>query len=167
MVVGRGVWLFAMRSILAGAGAQALHNHRWSILAPHDGLEWCTSDDPVILLNYYGAGRYDFGGGTGSNGTEIFLPLSPRHMLYTRIGKRPPPRGGKFSQEDTKKLRRIIAEHAYGMILVRSPDEEIPSIRPRVENEEQFRNEQLSWQSWHEEQNAAEQQLAKGAKPSL
>jgi hypothetical protein len=167
MVVGRGLWLFTMRTVLAGAGTQALHNHHWSILAPHDRLDWPTSDDPVILLNYQGDGSYDFGGGTGSTGTEIFFPLSPRHMLYTRIGERPPRRGSQFPLDDTRKIRHIIAEHAYRFVLANSRDNEIPHIRPRVANSQQFREEQSWWQRWHEEQNAAELQLAEARKQPL
>ena len=159
MVVGRGLWLFAMRTVLAGAGAQALHDHHWSILGPHDGLDWSTSDDPVILLNHQGEGRYDFGGGTGSTGTEILFPLSPRRVMYARIGERPPRRGWQFSLEDTRKIRCIIAEHAHRMVLAKCRDDEIPRLRPRVANDKQFREEQSSWQRWHEEQNAAERQL--------
>ena len=86
-------------------------------------------------------------------------------MLYTHIGERPPLKGWHFSLEDTRRIRRIIAEHAHRMILAQSPDEEIPRIRPRVENEEQFRNEQWSWQRWHEEQSTAEQQLTRTPEP--
>jgi hypothetical protein len=41
-----------------------------------------------IPLNYYARGRYDFKGGWGNKGTEILLPLSPHHLLYTRVGHR-------------------------------------------------------------------------------
>jgi len=35
----------------------------------------------VILLNFYSPEKYDFGGGWGSVGTEIFMPLGPGHHL--------------------------------------------------------------------------------------
>ena len=159
MTVGRGLWLFAMRSVLAGAGAETLHDHHWSILAPHDGLDWPTSDDPVILLNSSEDGHYNFGGGTGSTGTEILFPLSSRHVMYTRIGERPPRRGRQFSLEDTRRIRCIIADHAHRMVLAKSCDDEIVHFRPRVADGQKFREEQSSWQRWHEEQNAAERQL--------
>jgi hypothetical protein len=88
--LGRGMWLFAIKSALTQT-AKVLHEHRWTILKPAAGITWFTSDDPVICLNYYDDEKYDFGGGWGRPGSEILLPLSPRHLLYTRIGYATPP----------------------------------------------------------------------------
>jgi hypothetical protein len=157
MVVGRGLWLFSMRHVLSGAGASRhLHEHRWSILAPYQGLTWFTSDDPVIRLNYYGEGRYDFKGGCGVSGTEIFLPLGPHHLLYTRIGHRPPPRGEALPRAKTEMIRRFIAEHAFRMIFGASQEEDVAKLRPRTVNDELLRNEREQWQEWHAKQTAAE-----------
>ena len=75
VVAGRGLWLFSIKHTLTST-LRVLHQHRWSILTPPDGLSWFTSDDPVIRLNYCADGRYDFRGGWGNPGTEILLPLS-------------------------------------------------------------------------------------------
>lgn len=154
-MVGRGVWLFNMRHLLAGS-ARVLHDHKWSILAPHERLSWLTSDDPVIRLNYYGVGKYDFKGGCGNPGTEILLPIGPRHLIYTKVGHRPPPRGEVLSHDKTEAIRRFIAEHAYRMIFAASRDESVSTLRPRIVNAELFRYEQQQWLQWHAEQNAAE-----------
>lgn len=160
MVVGRGLWLFNMRHLLSGAGAaRRLHEHRWSILAPCEGLTWFTSDDPVIRLNYYELGRYDFKGGIAKSGTEILLPLSPHHLLYTRVGYRPPPRGTTLSRVQTEMIRRFIAEHAFRMIFAASPEEDLARLRPRTVDDEAFRYERQKWQDWHAEQTAAEREL--------
>jgi hypothetical protein len=158
IVVGRGVWLFNMRRLLAGS-AKVLHDHKWSILAPHEGLSWLTSDDPVIRLNYYDDGKYDFKGGCGKSGTEILLPISPRHLIYTQVGHRPPPRGEVLSRDKTETIRRFIAEHAYRMIFAASRDDSVSTLRPRIVDAQQFRCEQQQWQQWHAEQTAAERNL--------
>jgi hypothetical protein len=158
MLVGRGMWFFSMRHVLTGP-AKILHDHQWSILAPCEGLTWFTSDDPVIRLNYYSEGKYDFKGGWGNKGTEILLPLSPRHLLYTRIGYKPPPRGEALSRAKTEAMRRCIAEHAFRMVFARVLDEDVPNLRPRVVNEGLFRDEQQHWKQWHAEQTAAELKL--------
>ncbi len=158
MLVGRGMWFFSMRHVLTGS-ATVLHDHRWSILAPCEGLTWFTSDDPVIRLNYYSEGKYDFKGGWGKHGTEIFLPLSPRHLLYTRIGFKPPPRGEVLSRAKTEAIRRCIAEHAFRMVFAKVPDEDVPNLRPRLVNDRLFREEREHWQQWRAEQSAAEWEL--------
>lgn len=160
LVVGRGLWLFNMRHLLSPAGAtKLLFDQKWSIVSPYEGLTWFTSDDPVIRLNYRGPGNYDFKGEIGNPGTEIVLPLSPHHLLYTRIGHSPLPRGTALPRERTEAIRRVIAEHAHRIILAASPDKDVVRLRPRIVNDEAFRYERRKWQEWHAEQTAAEQGL--------
>ena len=160
VVVGRGLWQFHMRSLLTNsAPLKALQEHKWSILSPHDGLAWFTSDDPVIRLNYYKDGRYDFKGGLGKPGTEILLPLSPYHLFYTRVGHRPPPRGTVLPRTQTQTIRRFIAEHAFRMIIAASPQGDVAELRPRTVSGETFQCEREAWLAWHAEQTAAERSL--------
>jgi len=164
VVVGRSLWLANIRHLLSAPGAtKVLHDHKWTIVAPYEALEWFTSDDPVVLLNYYGAGKYDFGGGCGIRGTEIFLPLSPRHLLYTHVGEQPRRRGDVLTRDLTQMIRRFIAEHAHRMILAASPDEGASSFRPRVVDGEKCRAEQRQWKNWHQDQAAAELRLSRDA----
>jgi len=158
LLVGRGLWLFNIRHLLSGS-LKVLNDHRWSILAPCEGLNWFTSDDPVIRLNYRSEGNYDFRGGCGVPGVEILLPLSPQHLLYTQIGNRPPARGDRLSREKTEEIRRLIAEHAHRLVFAKSQDEKIPTFRPRIVSEALFRSEEQQWRKWHAEQTAAEQRL--------
>ncbi len=158
-IVGRGVWLHSMKYLLEESGCMAaLLNHKWSILRPPSGLTWFTTDDPVVMLNYHSENKYDFGGGWGSKGTEIVLPLGPWHLLYTKIGERPPdrgfvlPAGGRF-------IRRAIAEHAHRNIFTHSPDEDIPRLHPRRVDAEAFNREQEGWKKWHADQTKAEVEL--------
>lgn len=158
VIAGRGLWLFSIKHTLTRT-LMVLNQHRWSILTPPDSLSWFTSDDPVMRLNYYADGRYDFKGGWGSPGTEILLPLSPRHLLYAKVGERPPPRGERISRPHGDMIRRFTAEHAHRMIFAASPDEAVPTLRPRVENQDMFRSEAEQWRKWHDEQTTAERKL--------
>jgi hypothetical protein len=158
VITGRGLWLFGIKHMLTGT-LEVLHQHRWSILTPPDGPSWFTSDDPVLRLNYYAGGSYDFKGGWGKPGTEILLPLSPRHLLYAKVGERPPPRGERISRPQADMIRRFIAEHAHRMIFAALPDDEIPKLRPRIEDKDLFRSEAEHWRKWHDEQTAAEREL--------
>jgi len=158
IVVGRGLWLFSMRQALTNT-VNALLQHRWSILRPADGLTWFTSDDPVVRLNYYENERYDFKGGWGSRGTEIFLPLDPHHLLYTQIGERPSRRGSSMGHFETQMIRRFIAEHAHRFIFAPLADAEVPRLHPRVVSPTLVRDEHEQWQKWHHDQMTAEREL--------
>jgi hypothetical protein len=159
VVLGRGMWLFAIRKALAEP-EKVLHEHEWTILRPAEGMAWFTSDDPAVCLNYDAKRRYDFGGGWGRPGTEILLPLSPRHLLYTRIGQSAPRRGSVVSPEETEALRQVIATHAYHMVFAASPDPDVAMLRPRIVDEGLFRKERDLWLRWHEEQTSAEREVA-------
>jgi len=157
-ISGRGLWLFGIRHLLTQT-ASVLIKHQWTILKPPADINWFTSDDPVIRLNYYNHDKYDFSGGWGKPGTEILLPLSPRHLLYTQVGKRPPRRGDILSRERTEMMRRFIAEHAHRMIFAKETDNDVPKLRPRIVNSQQFKDEEEQWRNWHEQQTAAEKEL--------
>jgi hypothetical protein len=157
-IVGRGLWLFAIKHLLTKT-ADVLHKHRWTILSPPKGMKWFTSDDPVVRLNYHGPKKYDFGGGWGSEGTEIFMPLSPNHLLYTQIGKRPPLRGTQLSLAKAEMIRRFIAEHAHRIIFAAESDTDVPKLRPRLVSADLFRDEKMQWSKWHEDQTTAERDL--------
>jgi Protein of unknown function (DUF4238) len=165
VLVGRKLWLWGIRRALEQT-MNILHQHRWTILLPLEGLAWFTSDDPVVRLNFNSLTQYNFGGGWGSPGTEIFLPLGPQHLLYTRIGKRPPRRGERMTQVQADLVRRFIAEHAHRMIFAAERDANVPGLRPRVVNADLFRQEREQWAAWHEQQTAAEQELMGGAEHS-
>lgn len=51
-VVGRTLWLFSIKHLL-NKTAEVLQQHRWTIITPPKGVEWFTSDDPVIRLNFH------------------------------------------------------------------------------------------------------------------
>jgi hypothetical protein len=55
-IVGRGLWLFNIRTLLTRT-LRVLLEQKWSILKAPEGLEWFTSDDPVVRLNSKAIGR--------------------------------------------------------------------------------------------------------------
>jgi hypothetical protein len=158
VIAGRGLWFFGMRHLLTKT-IDVLLNQRWTILMAPDDLTWFTSDDPVVRVNYYGEGQYDFRGGWGKEGTEIFIALDSRHLLYTQVGCRPPERGSIVARSQAQTIRRLIAEHAHRFIFAASRHSEIVNWHPRTENAVLLRQEQERWQNWHEQQTAAERQL--------
>ena len=158
LTAGRALWLWEATRVLTST-IEKLRGLRWTILTAPDGLPWFTTDDPLIRLNFYAEDRYDFKGGWGNPGTDIMLPLSPHHLLYTQVGKRPPRRGKAVPRIQAEAIRRCIAEHAHRMVFATAQDTEVPDLRPRIVDAELCRQEGDVWRRWHEEQSAAERQL--------
>jgi hypothetical protein len=161
VLIGRSLWLNSLRRLLSTT-AKVLHEHRWTILRAPTGTSWFTSDDPVIKLNYYQNGNYDFKGGWGRHGGQIFLPLDSNHLLFTHIGFKPPQRGTVADPEFARKVRKLLAEHAHRAIFSAYEDPEIPLLRPRIVDENELRNERDQWAQWHESQRLAESSLEPG-----
>ncbi|AKG35636.1 hypothetical protein VK70_14500 [Paenibacillus durus ATCC 35681] len=146
VLLGRGLWLFSIRHTLSST-YKVLNKHTWSILLAPEGVEWLTSDNPVVKLNYYNAGSYDFKGGWGNEGTEIIFPLSPSLLLYAKVGERVTL--NNISKELSTMLNRFIAENAHRYIFATNPTKETSEIRPRIVNSEDYENEKREWENWH------------------
>jgi hypothetical protein len=157
-IVGRGLWIWSIRHVLSST-LRALYKHRWTILHPPRGMTWFTSDDPVLEVNFNSLKDYTFGGGWGSTGTDLLLPLSPDHLLFTQVGKPVPKRGTRMDVAKATVARRLIAEHAHRHIFARDPDAFVEQIRPRTIDDRALRREGEQWRQWHAEQTAAEREL--------
>lgn len=157
-VPGRASWLNSIKHQLENTST-VLHRHKWSILHPADGHIWPTSDCPVIKLNYYRNGSYNFNGGWARKGTEILFPLSPKHLVYTKIGFNPPKRGTDLDHKTTLLLNRLIIKSAHRMIFSNKPDDNIVKVRPRLVDPQVFHNERNNWLDWHQQQSEVEKEF--------
>lgn len=157
--IGRESWIESIKYLLNSDISKILFKHRWTILKPFKGLNWITSDCPTIRLNYYKNGDYDFAGGWGNKGTELLLPLDPYHLLYTKVGEKPPQKGMILDEIQTKKINNIIANNALRIIISSRKIENIELIRKRVIDKEAFEFEKNEWSKWHSEQSKAEKEF--------
>jgi hypothetical protein len=158
IVIGRQYWLWSIKRLLTKT-MKVLHQHRWTILKPAEGTAWFTSDNPLVRLNLHTPTNYDFNGGWNTPGTEILMPLGPQDLLYTQVGRRPPQRADRMSEDQARLVRRITAEHAWRMIFAHNQDNEVASLRPRVVNPGAVKYERQQWDNWHEQQLAAEKDI--------
>jgi Protein of unknown function (DUF4238) len=159
--IGRGLWLWSLRQDYAGTMA-ALANLKTTILRPPAGMNWVTSDDPVVLLNYRSETDYDFNGGYGNPGAAILFPLSPQHLLYAIVGERPPFQKYQRVPETTGLwLQTFLIEHAHRMIFAVDPDPMVEKFHPRHVSAEAYKHEAAQWEKWHKEQSAAEAAIVK------
>ncbi len=160
--VGRSLWLWSLRHLLTRT-LNVLHQHRWTILRSPPGVEWLTSDNPVVRLNYHDAQRYDFKGGWNSRGTVIFMPLSPTHLMFTQIGPEPRlQRGTVVSSDFAMQIQKITVEHAHRYVFGRSSDARAALWRPRKVDARAFQAEAEQWKSWNADQSRAEREIFRG-----
>lgn len=155
--IGRSLWLWSLKRALTST-LNVLHKHHWTILHSPPGIEWLTSDNPVVRLNYRGQENFDFKGGWNSPGTVIFMPLSPTHLIYTQVG------GGSPESTSTPfhlaaQIQRYTIEHAHRYVFSRTIDRQVALWRPRIVNSQAFHAEAEQWKAWHSEQSEAERAL--------
>jgi hypothetical protein len=154
VVAGRQLWIAKMRHLLTGV-AKTLCLHRWSVAEPAGDAEWPLTDHPVIRLNYHKSDQYDFGGGWGHPGSEIMMPVSPRHLLYVQVGKKADNRF-TFSPEHTQLVQRLLVERAHRWVFATRPEEWVTKVRQRTEDPEIFEEEEKAWEDYPLEQSQSE-----------
>lgn len=155
--IGRSLWLWCVKHLLTST-LNVLHKHQWTILRSPPGIEWLTSDHPVVRLNYRTPDDFDFNGGWDSPGTIIFMPLSPTHLLYTQVGSEP------LKERTTSlffaaQIQRFTIERAHRYVFGRSVDRQVALWRPRTVDRGAVHAEAEQWQNWHSEQSQAELEI--------
>lgn len=158
---GRSYWLYNVKRLLTKT-LKVLLKHRWYIVKAPPGMQWITSDDPVVKLNYKGPYDYTFGGGWDYPKSDLFMPLSPLHLLITEVGIRTGQRKNEvLPAEKARFLQRCMIEHADRMVFSSAPDKLVEQVRPRTVEREEFEQDKQAWRRWHEEQKASEERIFK------
>jgi len=154
-VIGRSMWLWYIKRIVK-ISEDILSKHKWIIIEAAPGIEWPTSDDPVIRLNYYGENKYDFKGGINNIGSEILLPISPKHLLYTQIGNDQSSNAIHKNTALCELIRKIILEHAFMQIYSRERQKGMLRYRPRTVNQNEYNRINEQFKNWHKNQSEGE-----------
>lgn len=125
----------------------SLHKHEWKIIDLDDRVNIPTSDDPVICLNYYADDTYDFGGGWNNIGSEIIFPISPKKIIYTKVGEKDIQ--FELNYELSMKIKTMIVEHAHRRIFSMDKERWITKVRKRYVNLDEFQREKEMIENWH------------------
>ncbi len=157
-LVGKGMYFFALKHLLTKT-IEILNNHQWHIIHAPNEIEWPTSDDPVICLNYRDKNHYDFKGGWGKKNGEIIFPLTPKHILYSQIGNHRKSCLLDYSYEYGLLLQRFIIEHAHRYIFARKPLKGMLKLRPRKVSAEIYNQENKALKDWYIEQTKYEKEI--------
>lgn len=134
--INKDLYLSCLSAMLENY-VQILQKHKWNVVKLDDNVIIPTSDNPVILLNYYKDNTYDLKGGIDNNGGEIIFPISPNKIIYTQIGKRT--MLNKFDFKTSFKIKKLILENARNTIISSFKDSEIEKMQPRVVDLEKYK----------------------------
>jgi len=86
-VTGRKMWMWSVRHVLRADGPiSKLQSLEWSILKAPAGVSWILSDNPAVSAFSQPNGIRSHSAPWDTPGTQLMLPLSPRHLLYHHVG---------------------------------------------------------------------------------
>ncbi len=153
---GRKLWLWNIEQTLKST-IHRIPNHKWTILHAPPGETWPTTDNPFTRLGVRKNGEWSFEGGWAVQGTRLFMPLSPKHLLFACVGSRPPPRGTVLSLTDAAFLKMMILTGASRYVFS-TDTHDIEEARPRTVSREMAEEEAKLWANWHETQSEKEAQ---------
>ena len=154
VLIGWKFWLWQIEHVLKGT-INRLPNHRWTILHAPPGVTWPTSDNPFMRVGVGANGAFSFEGGWDVPGTKLFMPLSPKHLLFTCVGSPPPRRGTTLSLAQAAFYRTMILTGAHHYVFA-TDTRDIEEYRPRTVCPEQFKAVRKHWAEWHESQSGEE-----------
>jgi hypothetical protein len=150
LIIGREMWLWSIRHTLTKT-VRKVPEPNWMVLHAAEDQAWFTSDQPVLRLGYNDPNNFDFGGGWGRRGCEVLLPISPRHLLYCKVGQKASGTA-QLSRGQTYEMQRLLALRAWREIVALDPIGRVARFRPRKVDSTQFQAEEDMWARFHEEQ---------------
>lgn len=146
-IVGKSSWLFALKYHL-NSTYKVLESVSWCVYDAPNNFSWVTSDDPVILLNYFDNNNYNFNGGLKVNNVNIIFPLTPKKLLFATIGKQTI----LYQKADyvfAEKIQKFIVENAYSKVYSNHTLKKIKKLRKREVDEIKFNTFNKSLQNFH------------------
>jgi hypothetical protein len=148
----RRLWIAYIRHALRRGGpVERLCSHHWSVALAPGEAEWPLTDHPVVCLNWCGPDLYDFKGGWDSAGSEIMMPVSPKHLLYVQVGSKKPNRF-EFPNDRARLVQRLLVLRAHRWVFATGPLDWVEQVRPRVVDPGRFAAEESAWKEWPREQ---------------
>ncbi len=155
---GRKLWVWGVKHALRSDGPiRFLQRYEWTILIAPEGQSWFCSDNPAVSsFTHIDGGKTSFAN-WAHPGARLMLPLSPKHLLYHRVGAPISEQYMKASDMLADQIRRDLADAAHRSIFCHTKDESLSHYRPRKVDLRAFRAEQEAWEKFGSEQWKAEQ----------
>lgn len=156
--IGKGMYLFEVKYALDSC-RKHLKKYEWHVIEAADGIEFPTSDDPVICLNYRTENDYSFDAGWNVDNSIILMPISPKKLLFTQVGYHGDYSVLNKSERFTRLFRKMIIEHAHRYLYSRSRQNGIGLIKTRRVNLKRYIYEKDGIENWHKNQTEYEREI--------
>ena len=157
-IIGRGLYLHSLEHQLSST-LKVAEKHDWRIIHAANSISFPTSDDPVICLNFNSATNYNFDGGWNKKNCCIFMPLSPRLLIFTQIGKKGPYSSLDYSEKYSQLFHDMIIQHAYRYVYSLNQQKGMLRLNPRIIDKDKFEQEKEIMANWHMQQIQMEKTL--------
>lgn len=162
-VMGRSLFLETIKQIEVGEVGKALRSYYWRIVEVPEEFILPTSDNPVVLLSINEDGSYSFNGGVGQKNIDIIMPLSPRHFLFTEVGKECSDiENISFSKANFALIRNAIIDNATRYVYSLRPIAGIQNLRPRIIDPCYYHELEETRSEWHQRQSEVEREYQSG-----
>lgn len=159
--MGRSSFLSSIQLVESGEVGRVLRSYNWRLVEVPEGVLLPTSDNPVMTLAIHDDGTYSFDGGIGQDGVDIIMPLSPRHFIFTEVGKSAHAINDiLFDSENLALIRNAIISNATRYVYARRPIQGIEALRPRIVDADYYRELESTRQDWHQEQKEIENEFS-------
>ena len=130
--IGRQNYLASMGRALNGEITKKLRSYDWTILKMPEDYDFPTSDNPFTRLEYRGEKGYGLDGGLGVPRVDLFMPLTPKHLLFVEVGSNRKADDYLLWDEATRNMiMRAIIDNAQQYIFSKYKDDAIVAMRPR------------------------------------
>ena len=157
-VTGRKYWMWVVQSALAPNGVAAeLEHYKWSILSAPAGFNWFLTDNPAVCIRRHQDGTQSLDGGWRVTNSKLMMPLSPKHLLYCRVGHEDDEQYSTVCQLVAAHLRSDIADAALRSCYSQTRDTALAAYRPRTIDRLRFQEEARQWAAFGQEHTRAEQ----------
>ncbi len=156
-VTGRKHWMWHIETALREDGPlDLLSQQQWSILTVPSPLSWFLSDNPATSLRRKPDGSQTLDGGWGTNGSVLMLPLSPKKLMYCKVGESFDDQYPIVHPLVAQHMRASLADVALRSIYCATRDDQLVRYRTRVVDRARAKQEAEEWQRFGQEHTWAE-----------
>ncbi len=152
MELGRKNYLASLGYALKGNIGNLMRGYSWSVVEMPQGVILPTCDNPFVRCAIGRDGELSLDGGLGVKGTDLFMPLTPRRLLFTEVGNEGVLDSERLVQEPwiVDILVRAIVQNATRYVYDCSRRGEIVQMRPRRVDPEYCSRMADSMRRWNE-----------------
>jgi hypothetical protein len=125
------------------------------VVEARENLPWVTGDHPVVRLNFNSLQEFNFQAGWGTKNANIFLPLSPHHLLITQVGTNHRFRA-PLPLEIAMVAQNGVIRQSMRWVFASAPQTFVGELRPRVVDAVRFAAEKEAWEDFHNRQSESE-----------